>query len=351
MITLPNNSGLIVLPNIISSIINENLAVSQNDYNNLNLPNTDIIFFNPTATVKVTGINAQRNGKILKIFNSSTDFLLIFTINDTNSAVNNRLLGPAIPIFLFPDDGLEIIYDTSVNKWRVLEASHGKDFNQFEFYTDGLDFPSTTAGYFRAIANGAGAVVGNSNTGANTVERAIGNIDCNSGTTAAGNAYLATPSSSGLSPVLGPYLFLSRVNVNTLSTLAERFQPFIGLHDAAAGTNTTDGIYWTYRDEVNANWLFSVASAGVRTENPSSKIVVAGEFIWLGFFVNGLGTRADYFLSSDSVNWLIEGSIAAGLPTVAQMVAMSTGINKTLGVTPRILSIDFEGIRFATVRG
>jgi hypothetical protein len=143
---------------------------------------------------------------------------------------------------------------------------------------------------------------------------------------------------------------LARIAVETLSDGTNRYQVFFGFHDAQGSTDVTDGIYWAYRDDVSANWLRGSAAASTRTQT-SSGVPVDTNYIWLGIFVSADGLRADYFYSTNSVDWTINGSNTTNMPSSSQLVSFSLGINKTVGTTQRNLNYDFMGYRLLIQRG
>ena len=94
----------------------------------------------------------------------------------------------------------------------------------------------------------------------------------------------------------------------------------------------------------------SLAAAGVRNKVQSG-ILAAVNYVYLGIFLNGDWSRADFFSSSDGCAWTVHEALNAGLPTALQALGFSAGIGKTIGASQRNLSIDIQAIRYDALRG
>ncbi|HEU4498199.1 MAG TPA: hypothetical protein VFR60_02570, partial [Sphingomicrobium sp.] len=80
--------------------------------------------------------------------------------------------------------------------------------------------------------------------------------------------------------------------------------------------------------------------------------ILAGvNYVYLGIFLNGDWSRADFFSSSDGCVWTVHEPLNAGLPTASQALGFSAGIGKTIGASQRNLSIDIQAIRYDALRG
>jgi hypothetical protein len=341
-----NWKHLLFSDDIPGDFVNNALSATQNDYNPNGLSYALAIGLTPTATVEITGFAAQANGITRQIVNRSTDHLIILAPESASSLAANRIAGQT-PIFLMPGDDITLMYDGSSSRWRPLVAHGERLASQFAHADDFF----ATVGAFQTIVSGTGTSGQTATYLTNATERPIGVFQVDSGTTAAGRAFVGSAASNSIVPAQGPALFLARVAVESLSTATERFQVFCGLHDAAAATNVTDGVYWSYRDDVSATWQGGAAAASTRTETGAAGSTVGTNYVWLGFFVNANWSRADYFYSDDSTTWTLAGSISTNLPTATQLVQIGCGINKTIGTTQRNLSVDFMGVRYDLVRG
>lgn len=328
-------------------------STSQNDYSPTGWDGTHpsrgtYLRLTPTATIQVTGLGGGTAGRYAIIENDSSDYLVILPHEATASTAANRFShSTRTPIFLLPNDFALYIYDTTDSRWELVGASRGVGLNeQFDGYDD---FLATTGAYGTTVSGTAAS----GQTGTylvNSTERPVGVFQVDTGTTATGRAYIGASSNNSIVPAQGAALFLTRLAVEALSDGTQRYQIFAGFHDAQGGTDVTDGIYWAYRDDVNAAWLRGSAAASARTQTASGATVDTN-YIWLGIFINPGWTRADYFYSTDSSAWTIDGSNSTNMPSSTQLVSLAAGINKTVGTTQRNLSIDLMGWRYDVVRG
>lgn len=102
----------------------------------------------------------------------------------------------------------------------------------------------------------------------------------------------------------GRALFLCRIMPEVLSTGTERFQLRCGIHDGAAGTDVTDGVYWEYDDATSGDWRTCAAGGSTRTKNTVTGFTVAaGVYHWLGIWINAAWNRVEFFYSSNSIDW------------------------------------------------
>ena len=77
-------------------------------------------------------------------------------------------------------------------------------------------------------------------------------------------------------------------------------------------------------------------------------------FIWLGIFINGDWTNADFFYSTDGATWTLAGSETSdtNIPDAAETTdIMPLVISKEVGTTQRDANVDFVGWRYDMVRG
>ena len=324
-------------------------ASDQNDYTPTGWFTAKTVKIAATASLQITGFGATFDGDRKLIINAATDYMLLFPPENAGSSAANRLTWRAqLPVFLLPGATMEIVYDAAAARWRLVDSSRAVPWCQFDNYDDCIG----VATVFGNRNTGTSAAVAAVNDGNNTTEKTLGVLQASTGTTATGRAYMTTQTVSNVCvPTLDAALFLCRVAIPTLSNGTQRFQVIAGFHDAASGTDVTDGVYWKYDDAASANFERCAAQGSTRTETPGGKTVTAGEYVWLGIFINANWTRADFFRSDDSVTWVFDGSISTNLPGNTQLVEPATGINKTVGTTARLLNIDVMGYRYDHTRG
>lgn len=322
-------------------------AGNQNDYAPSGWADARTVKLSPSVAIVITGFAAGEDGE-RKLLIAASDFPMILARESTSSSAANRLTWPSgLPLFFLPGDTVEIVYDATAARWRMVDQSKAAAQMQFEAWDDCI--ASSTVFGNRLTGTGTAATV--VNDGNNTTEKTQGVIQMGTGTTATGRSYVTSGVVGNvIVPTLGQMLHLARVNPPVASNGTQRFQVITGMHDAAEGTNVTDGYYWKYNDAASANWERCTANGGTRTETASGKAVTAATYIWLGVYVNAAGTRADFFYSDDSVTWTFDGANTANMPTSTALVQPSCGINKTVGTTASLLNIDAQGYRFDYVR-
>ncbi len=328
-------------------------SASQNDYSptgwdGAHPDRAAVLRLTPSASIVLSGLAGGTAGRLARIENDSSDYMVILVPQSSLSVAANRFAHPSrVPAFLLPGDWADYLWDSVDQRWELISSSrHGSLAAQFDAFDD---FMALT-GVYGTIVSGTGASGQTGAYGVNATERANGVYQVDTGTTATGRASIGSVATNHIVPRQGPALFLARVAVEALSDETNRFQVFAGFHDGMSGANVVDGIYWAYRDDVNAAWLRGSSAASTRTESASGATVDT-TYIWLGIFCNADWTRADYFYSTDSAAWTIDGSNSANMPSNSQLVGVASQIVKSVGTTQRNLSLDLMGWRYDLQRG
>lgn len=110
------------------------------------------------------------------------------------------------------------------------------------------------------------------------------------------------------------------VDLGTLSNGTNRYIVYVGLGFANGSpiTEPTNGIYFTYSDNVNSgNWVAKTASAGTRT-TVNSSVAGSTSFVNLGIQVNASATSVTFTIDGTAF-----GSSTTNIPTVAIPIAFS----------------------------
>lgn len=326
-------------------------ASNQNDYSPTGWTTNDtlhrVLDLTPTASVIITGLADGADGDLVTIRNSSTNRLVILPDQSTSSSAANRF-DFRNPVFLVPGASVGLIYDGTSARWEAINSSGGIGFGAFfDFFED---FTGSLGACGTAVSGtGASAQIGTYLQ--NSTERPIGIWQIDTGTTATGKAQIGAAQASAIGAGYGAAIYLTRIAVEALSSGTERFQIFAGFHDAQAGTNVTDGVYWVYRDDVSGAWQGATAAAASRTETGAAGPTVGTNYIWLGIYVDPTWARATFFYSEDSVNWTIAGELTATMPSGTQYMGIGNTINKTVGTTQRNLANDLIAWRYDALRG
>jgi Protein of unknown function (DUF2793) len=303
----------------------------------------------PSATMRLTGLAGGETARLALITNATAGeaagACLVILEHDSASSlsVNRFRFADRMPRLLMPGETIALIYDWDRSAW--LECVPSRFASVFETYSDAYnsnDFPIQSSGTSASGQSGAYLL-------GDPVQKPRGVCQLDTGATATGRAYWGSPDNAFL-PGQGAALYLARLAIETLSTSAQRFHIRAGWHDSHNSTDVTDGVYWEYDDGVSADWSLCVAAAGVRNKVQSG-ILAGVNYVYLGIFLNGDWSRADFFSSSDGCAWTVHEPLNAGLPTASQALGFSAGIGKTIGASQRNLSIDIQAIRYDALRG
>jgi hypothetical protein len=361
----PNNiSGYIEPWNLtttstIEKVVSASPASSQNDYsptgwNDTQPARATILRLTPTATIKITGMAGGSAGRKMVISNAldgttSAGRLIIVSNESASSSAANRFTFPdRMALFLMPGDSREFWYDGTSSRWRPTERANW--YSQFDWFSDGYDGVGNATWDDTVNGTGASCQTGSYLT-SDTTQKPKGVVQCDSGTTATGRAYWGNAQNTTV-PAQGSALYIARIAVEALSTGTDRFQVYAGFQDAMGGTSATDGVYWFYDDATTGDWRICTEDATSQNCTTVTGVTVSTNYIWLGIYVYGDWSDADFFHSTDGVAWTLDGQVSgSNMPEATDTVAIGAGINKTIGTTQRNLSIDLQGVRYDMVRG
>lgn len=198
-----------------------------------------------------------------------------------------------------------------------------------------------------ANAGGAGSTVSAASfLVGDTTYNPQGVLFCGTGTTATGRAFLST----GIGAIMlgyGSNLTLSRCGTAVLSTVAEEYSWLSGLCDNNAAVAPTDAVAWQYDRTYSTDFTTITASNNVPTQT-----IIAGftptinTYVYLGTFVNGDATNAEFFYSTDGEVWNFTTPHTAHIPSgSARLVGAQCGAVKSAGLTARGINIDLFGYK------
>lgn len=326
-------------------VVTASISTNQNDYTTTGISSCNVLEINPTASVKLTGLEAQSVGKTIEIKNSSTDFLLWLEHENNASLPNNRFtLNDNFPLFLMPRDRVVLRY-AATNRWEVVHAKPWMGLTEFTDFVGGL-------GPFISTVSGTGASTQISNYLINTTERPMGVMQIDTGTTNAGRATIGFSGTDGIVPTLGAGLSVVRLATEAANSGTETYQIISGFADSAGGT-FTDGVAWNLRwNGSAAEWSQDRLANGVATRSVVGSPTPDLNYIWLVVFVNPAWTRADFIFSTDSISFTRADSPTTGLPGSARNTGwVAASLIKSVGTTQRNCSIDLAGYRITYNRG
>ncbi len=307
---------------------------------------TTIIDIAPTITMVLTGISTAswEAGKQITVRNATSRLgagsrAIILTRNSSLSSAANRFQYPGtkrLPLILMPEETADFYFNgTDLKLLRCMR-------------------PLTVTGYFDWLFNGTFSGGGWVNgTDADTTYEAQ-SVDAagepylflgmQTGTTATGRSAI-TDNTATHRAGAGALLSLSRINLPVLSTAAEEFTARIGFTEQGA-VPVPDEISWLYNRTTTTDWQTRSCANSVATTTTITGFAVATGTPLLGVFVNGDGTRVEYFYSNDDgVTWTVTPTAhTANIPnTTARLFGFGGQIVKSVGITSREFRMIYSG--------
>jgi hypothetical protein len=302
------------------------------------------IHLTPSQSVRLTGLVGGAAARLAVLANAAprtaaSARLLILEHDSFSSSAENRFaFCDSLPRLLMPGDSIALLYDAEAFCWRELTPQ--RLAATFEIFSDAYsvhDFETSASGSASAAQSGsylAGDVA--------QKPRGICRLGTGSSQTGAARWGMAEKS---IVPAQGCSLYLVRLAVEALSTATERFQIRAGWHDGDGFSVPANGIYWEYDDHNSGSWSLC-ASAGGSATRVASPLAVDTNYAYLGIFLNGNWSRADFFSSSTGRLWSFHGALEQNLPSSLAALGFSAGIAKSVGLTERNLSIDMQAMRY-----
>jgi hypothetical protein len=368
----PNNVSAHVLPwnlaftSFALAVVSDSPSASQNDYaptgwNGTQPARAVTLRLTPTVTLQITGVTGGSSGRLLRIENATDPGgagarLIILPHESSSSSAANRITFPhRAAWFLQPGDSITFSYDATTSRWRPLERVRLS--NLFDSWSEFLG--GATAELTNLVSGtGASCQVG-TYLATSLTQNPVAALQCDSGTTATGRAAIALSASgtTGINPEESSAFHLARIAVEALATAGtEDYEVLSGFSDGGATQplNTTDGVYWLYDVDASTAWRGCGEDAGVQDCATATGPTVDTNYIWLGIFLNGDWSRADFFYSTNGVDWTITTAITndANLPEGAETTNwIPVVIVKEAGTTQRNVDIDFTGLSFSPIRG
>ena len=247
--------------------------------------------------------------------------------------------------------------DGTGTKFPTVDAVNSLSFidkfkRGIQYFTD-FDNTATSTPYFVQFTSGAGASVVRQVTNIpNATISQIGFCQYQTGTTSSGYATHTNEGFVGAQFFFGggAWVFETFVNVETLSTVTERFRFIAGFGNSATNAAEGNGAFFTYDEgatqngtAATPNWQTQTCNGSVRTLTTTSVAVTAGAWTKLRIEVNAAAT---------SVAFYINGTLAATHTTnIPKWLAATNprgfnvkqSIAKTIGLTSRSVFCDYLG--------
>lgn len=332
---------------------------NQNDYNPTGFEFCNRLGLNPSASITLSGLAGGYEGREVTISNRSTDYLIVLENQNTSSSAANRFdLPNGFPFFLMPGDRITLAYSGTSSRWQAQSASANLSQMGLTLFTDMIGGTGTAnlanaSGGITVFANGTGAAAAATTYLNNTTERPMGIIQISSGTTATGRCGVGDNGVGQIIPTLGPALSVARIAVQTTVSGTETFQVLSGFLDSLSAGTLVDGVAWNNRwNGSAAEWSQDRFAASTATRTTTGSPTPDNNYIWLIVFVNPGWTRADFFYSTDSIDFVLASSPTTGFPSSAQPTSWCPAqIIKSAGTTGCVVAIDLVGYRVNYVRG
>lgn len=266
-------------------------------------------------------------GKIIKVWNRSTQ---VISIQDNGL---NEIF--RIEPYWQADFALET-NSTANGEWIAM-ATKPKFGESIEIYDDFI--APTTAGQdgWTATQNGAAAasaiLAGLSN--------AYGIIQSTTGTSNSGRASLHK---GGISILFGGGVSVleMRVQIPTLSDVAQEYIAYFGYGDNTGAGDMVDGVYFEYNRLLSGDvWRLKTSSNSVRTTVVTASPVAASTWYKLRIEVNPAASRADFFVNGVNI-----GNVTTNIPTgTGRNTDLLLKIEKSAGGTARTILSDYVVLR------
>jgi hypothetical protein len=215
----------------------------------------------------------------------------------------------------------------------------------FTHYTDFLRWSAGGDGFFVQTVTGTGATT--SNMAAYTNQN-VGILRLSTGTTATGRASITTQLDT-LALGGGLVTCVSGVSTFTNSDATETYVDTIGLFDNITGVNQVDGVYFLYDTSgastgsaASGNWQCVTCSNSVRTFTTTTVTVTGSSTVFynLRIEINSDATLVQFYID-DALVAAHTTNIPVG---IARTVGFGAQIIKTVGLTNRVLHLDYMGL-------
>ena len=290
--TLGTNLHTTISPSILT-------AGMTNNWNPTNLSTAWIIRISGDDKFEIlTGITAPSFAKRLAIHNVGSNAILFATDNTSSTAGNRFSFGR--DIVLFAGKSIEIIYDPTTARWRLLSKAGIYDDVEQEYLNKSFQAPvSLTSGdydFWTISSTGTATAVA-------PVDGLLRAVSVNTGSSSTGGGYVASKEQFvSLNTVDGSatwgYVKAKIVTPANLSDGTNNYTLRIGFLASTLGSDLAEGAYFYYNHSISGGaWSCFTQNAG-SSQNNNSGITVSASTIYtlevvyrpnisVEFFING----------------------------------------------------------------
>lgn len=319
-----------------------------------------IVYITPSKSLKITGIDSStfEYGKTITIKNKtrtihSNSALILFEHQSGSSSSNNKInfKDDLYPIFLMPEDNIKISkfrLPTGETEWRCvggnrnMGGSRRARFDQhFSPNLKPEDIFSGTSSLYDRNQDTSYMTVQGENVQFQAHELTLGS-------TASSYVDIGDPGASGVIGDRSIFQF-ARITVDRIPTISEDFIIYFGIlgyTDVWINGVPKDMIGWAMDLNHSTTALVTkTINSNSTTISTTSIGIQNNEWYSLGMFINGDGTRADFFYSLDNCKtWNFIEPHTSNLPLTTVGLGPHITVYRVAGTGLRYVYITTWGI-------
>lgn len=303
--------------------------------------NATTIFFNPSASLVIGGLQGGTQGREVDIVNISEKLVILEHLGTGSSAANRFNFGHAGAYFLLPGRQIKLKYNTTLNQWL---SSSDMVFDYFDDFTADVNssYASQSVVGLSSIhsANG-GTCGGTSVSGLNMT----GVLALGTGTTTtSGNCKISFGARTGITPgEANPQYIISlqRFSISHTPSVAEDYKAIFGINGLAISNYVSNqgGAYWSIdRTFSTTNFITTYGSTGAIAQTVSGLAYAASTAYTLGTYVNNW-TEATFFYTTDGITYTIDNTMTGACTSGASPAMI--GMWKSAGTGARNVRADY----------
>jgi hypothetical protein len=273
-------------------------------------------------------------------------FTQSYIIQRLTTAQRDAIVSPSVGLQIFNTTLGYLEYFDAFWGWMPIDNSNEwKRRNGTEYFNDFGQNNTFSDGVFQTFAsNGGGIISALPNT-----NNFIGFQGLSTGVLINGANSIRNNLNSGFSLFnfsCGRKSFLSRIWIQDLSTITDRFVVLNGFSNASTST-ITNGAAFIYDEggvgtgtTASANWQIITANGGVRTNFVTSVVVNASTWYSFRIETNANDTEIYYY-----INDILVRTETTNIPVAVTNTSLFISITKSTGTTNRGIAVDYLGLK------
>lgn len=327
------------------------ITANQDDYSPTDIDKADVLRIDTDNARYITGITGGVAGRRLAVHVLDTAQGPLILHNDVTSTAANRFKLNRRRLFVWPGETVELWYDGTASRWKILQESVGvvgDDFiDIFEDFFSGVQGTGTAteAGEsvgswnWRSTANGTAA-----STSPASVAGHPGIIQLVTGATSGNDTRLHLGNSATEDIIRFQDVRYAAFLVRTTDITTNRMKAGLGvdLGDGTLAAFGSDGVFFEFDSATNSGqWRTHTRAASTTTSNNTAVAVVNNEWDMLEMFRLANGNWAFF------INEALQFTHSANLPTTA-MANIGVFV-ETQTAAARNMQIDWLRLRTASL--